>query len=100
MLGRRPESFIAAAQDMAGSRASVADVVGREGDLKLPMGILFGGDDAILDPATQGRALADKTGADYTELPGRGHMIPLTAPADCAGFIRQMAGKLPDPGRP
>ncbi|MDA0962326.1 MAG: alpha/beta fold hydrolase [Proteobacteria bacterium] len=95
MLGRRPESFIAAAQDMARSRASASDVVGREGELKVPMGILFGADDAILDPAIQVKALADRTGADYAELPGRGHMIPLTAPADCAGFIRRMAGKLP-----
>lgn len=95
MLGRRPESFIAAAQDMARSRASTGDVVGREKELTVPMGILFGAADALLDPAVHGKALAEKTGADYAELPGRGHMIPLTAPGDCAGFIRRMADKLP-----
>ena len=92
--GRRADSYIAAAQDMAQSRASVDQIAGREGELRLPVGVLYGAEDNLLDPATQGRAFAEKAGASYGELDGRGHMIPLTAPKDCAAFIRDMASKL------
>ncbi|TNF59432.1 MAG: alpha/beta hydrolase [Rhodobacteraceae bacterium] len=94
LQGRRPESFIAAAQDMARSRATVDQLVGREGELKLPIGILYGAADNLLDPARHGKAFAEKTGGTYAELAGKGHMIPLTAPKDCADFIRAMAQKV------
>ena len=91
ILGRCPEGFIAAAQDLAQSRGSFDDIVGREGELKLPVGVLFGASDNILDPTYHGKDFSEKTGADYSELPDRGHMIPLTAPKDCAAFIRKLA---------
>ncbi|NRB36198.1 MAG: alpha/beta hydrolase [Rhodobacteraceae bacterium] len=94
MLGRRPASFIAAAQDLAYSRASVDDILGREAELTLPIGVLYGAVDNILDPDHHGKSFADKTGATYEELPDRGHMIPLTAPKDCADFIRKIAARL------
>lgn len=91
ILGRRPESFIAAAQDLAQSRASVEGITGREDELNLPIGVLFGAADNILDPTYHGKEFCEKTGAEYAELPDRGHMIPLTAPQDCAVFIRKLA---------
>ena len=91
ILGRRPEGFIAAAQDLAQSRASVDGIVGREHELKLPIGVLFGASDNILDPTYHGKEFSEKTGAKYVELPDRGHMIPLTAPKECAAFIRDVA---------
>ena len=91
MLGRRPEGFIAASQDLAQSRASVDKILGREDELKMPIGVLYGAEDNILDPALHGKAFSEKTGATYAELPDRGHMIPLTAPKDCADFIRKVA---------
>lgn len=94
ILGRRPESFIAAAQDLAKSRESVNEILGRESELQLPIGVLFGASDNILDPAHHGKTFAEKTGGEYAELPDRGHMIPLTAPEDCAKFIRKMAAKV------
>lgn len=94
ILGRRPQGFIAAAQDLAQSRASVDDIVGREGELTLPIGVLFGAADNILDPTYHGKEFSEKTGAEYSELPDRGHMIPLTAPRECADFIRRMAAQI------
>lgn len=95
IMGRRVESFIASAQDLAQSRASVDQIIGREAELTLPIGVLFGEKDNILDPVRHGKDFAEKTGSDYAEVPGKGHMIPLTAPKDCAAFIRGMAEKLP-----
>lgn len=94
ILGRRPQGFIAAAQDLAQSRNSVDETAGRESELKLPIGVLFGASDNILDPTYHGKEFCEKTGADYAELPDRGHMIPLTAPKDCAAFIRKLASSV------
>ena len=94
ILGRRPDNFIANAQDLAQTRASVHQVLGREAELTMPIGVLFGASDNILDPEQHGKAFAEKTGGTYAELDGRGHMIPLTAPKDCADFIAKMAKKV------
>jgi pimeloyl-ACP methyl ester carboxylesterase len=94
ILGRTPQGFIAAAQDLAMTRASVADVLGREAEIKVPVGVLYGASDAILDPQKHGAAFAEKTGGSYADLDGRGHMIPFTAPADCAAFVREMAARI------
>jgi pimeloyl-ACP methyl ester carboxylesterase len=56
--------------------------------------VLFGAADAVLSPELHGRAFAAAApGATYAALPGRGHMIPLTAPGDCAAFVREVAAR-------
>lgn len=92
-LGRSPGAFIAASEDMVNGRESVEAVVGREGELTMPIGVLYAEADQILDPKLHGEHFAALSGADLKILPNRGHMIPLTAPDDCAAFIRDMAAK-------
>lgn len=92
-LGRTPGAFISASEDMVNGRASVAAVAGREAELTMPVGVLFAEADEILDPKLHGEKFAELSGADLKILPNRGHMIPLTAPDDCAAFIRDMAAK-------
>ncbi|SIS49779.1 Pimeloyl-ACP methyl ester carboxylesterase [Roseivivax lentus] len=91
-LARRCAAFISAAGDLALSRGGLERIAAREAELSVPIAVLFGGSDAILKPEKHGRAFAERTGATYGELDGRGHMIPVTAAAECADFIRaQMA---------
>ena len=92
-LGRSPGAFISASEDLVQSRASVEEVAGREGELTMPVGVLYAEADEILDPKLHGEKFAELSGADLKLLPNRGHMIPLTAPDDCADFIREMAAK-------
>lgn len=91
MLGLRPSSFIGASTDLQGVTLSMPDQVARyAAELKVPGGILFGSDDRLLSPELHGRSM-QAYGLQYEELPGRGHMIPVTAPEACADFIRRMA---------
>ncbi|HLM39719.1 MAG TPA: hypothetical protein VK434_09020, partial [Microvirga sp.] len=54
-----------------------------------------GTDDGILDYRSHGIALQDKmAGAELKLLPGRGHMLPVTAPDETAEWIRATARKL------
>lgn len=89
-LGLRPEGFIAASADLFGATVSTQALAARyAAELKMPGGVLFGADDAILSPADHGQAM-QAHGLFFEALPGRGHMIPVTAPEQCAGFIRRV----------
>lgn len=90
-LGSRPSTFLGAAADLEGLQASLPALVARyKTELKTPGGILFGAEDAILDPAVHGRKM-EPHGLFFEELDGAGHMIPVTAPEACADFIRRVA---------
>ncbi|MEM5493789.1 alpha/beta hydrolase [Hoeflea sp. AS16] len=91
ILGLRPASFIAASADLHGVTLSMPEQTVRyASELDVPGGILFGSDDQLLSPQQHGRSM-QAYGLHYEELPGRGHMIPVTAPGACADFIRRMA---------
>ena len=91
ILGMRPSSFIGASTDLQGVTRSMPDQVGRyAAELKVPGGIPFGSEDALLSPDMHGRPM-QAHGLEVEELPGLGHMILVTAPEACADFIRRMA---------
>ncbi|MEM8728914.1 MAG: alpha/beta hydrolase [Pseudomonadota bacterium] len=89
-LGLRPKSFLASVEDFLASHG-IADLQPRYGaELDMPGGVLCGAPDAILDPELQGRPMQEY-GFIFKLLPDRGHMLPITAPRDCAAFVRQIA---------
>ncbi|MEM6742147.1 MAG: alpha/beta hydrolase [Pseudomonadota bacterium] len=90
VLGLRPKAYVVASEDLVAAQTTIAAQAARYGDLKVPGGVLYGGDDEILDPATQGEAMRAH-GLAYEALAGRGHMIPVTDPQACVDFIRRMA---------
>jgi pimeloyl-ACP methyl ester carboxylesterase len=70
-------------------------MVARYPSLSLPVSILFGTDDGILDYRSHGTTLQNKVaGVELKLLPGRGHMLPVTAPDETADWIRATARKL------
>jgi pimeloyl-ACP methyl ester carboxylesterase len=95
LLGLRPSSFYSASTDMAAVNDDLPAMVPRYSSLNMPVSILFGRDDGILDYRSHGIALQDKlAGAELKLLPGRGHMLPVTAPDETAEWIRATARKL------
>ncbi|OWU66448.1 alpha/beta fold hydrolase [Marinibacterium profundimaris] len=92
-LGLRPEAFLASVEDYMASAGIGAIAAQYDSALTMPGGVLFGSGDALLDPQEQGAAMTAH-GLEFTALPDRGHMIPITAPADCATFVRRIAGRL------
>ncbi|MEX0284167.1 MAG: alpha/beta fold hydrolase [Paracoccaceae bacterium] len=92
-LGYRPSAFVTASEDLLGYEATMPALAARYDELDMPRGILFGEKDAVLDPATHGRAM-EKFGFLYEELPGLGHMFPLSKPVETAAFIRRIAAQV------
>ena len=87
-------SFIKTSEDLTFAISSAPSVVGREKELKLPIGVLFGEDDEILDAKLHGEKFSELTGAELKILPNRGHMLPLTEPEECAEFIQGIMKKI------
>jgi len=91
LLALRPSHFIAACTDLAAIPEDLPGLVQRYGSMHLPVSILYGRGDEILDPKTQGESLAAAVpGAELTLIDG-GHMLPITAPERTAQFIREAA---------
>jgi pimeloyl-ACP methyl ester carboxylesterase len=92
LLNLRPSSFITASAELMATQADLVEMPTRYKDLTVPVGILFGTGDRILDPAAQGKALATKVeGAELELIEGGGHMIPLTSADRVAAFVVHMA---------
>lgn len=90
-LGLRPQVYVTASEDaVALLDGSAAQAARYAAELKVPGGVLFGSADAILSPALHGHTMAAH-GLAFETLEGRGHMFPLTAPKECAEFVRRVA---------
>jgi pimeloyl-ACP methyl ester carboxylesterase len=67
-------------------------VQARYAGLKLPVGVLYGRQDAILDWQKNGQALVDQVAGARLELVDGGHMLPVTQPELTAAFVERIAG--------
>lgn len=94
-LVTRPATFESASADMAAANLDLPEMMRRYPTLTVPLGILYGRGDRILDLALHGERLAAAVpGAELTLIEG-GHMIPLTKPDAVAAWIRGRAASTP-----
>lgn len=89
-LGMRPSQFIAASTDAHALPDALPAMQQCYASIKLPVSVLYGRDDRILDPQEQGQALADKLPGAELELVDGGHMLPVTQPDVTSEFIRRV----------
>ena len=95
MLGLRPRAFLGASADLLAAAEDLPGMAERYPDLTLPVGVLYGSQDRILDHELHGRGLLSQLPAAELEIvEGAGHMIPVTQPDRTAAFVRRMAGKV------
>lgn len=91
LLALRPGAFLGASADLQAVPASLAQQQERYASLAVPLHVLFGKDDRILDWKRNGQALVDKVPGATLQLTEGGHMLPITQPALCAAFIEAAA---------
>ena len=99
LLGLRPRNVYASSTDMMAATGVQADVdymTQRYASLRMPIGILYGRDDRILDYREQGEAMKQKIAALDLEIVPGGHMLPVTQPDVAARFIRRIAARRTD----
>ncbi|MEH6567281.1 MAG: alpha/beta hydrolase [Halopseudomonas sp.] len=93
-LGMRPSQFIAASSDMHALPEVLPAMQQRYVSLTLPVSVLYGRQDRILDPQEQGQALVDALPGTQLELIDGGHMLPITQPAITSEFIRRVLARV------
>jgi pimeloyl-ACP methyl ester carboxylesterase len=97
LLGLRPKSFCAASEDLVALEGELPALVDRYAELRLPVGILYGKGDRVLDHRLHGVEVASKIEGAELELIEGGHMLPLTAPDAVVELIRRVAKKALSP---
>jgi pimeloyl-ACP methyl ester carboxylesterase len=102
LLTLRPRSYIAASSDLIAAIEDLQHMPARYCDLAVPVGILFGTNDLLLDHAAHGGGFVEKLPGAHLELvEDGGHMIIITAADHCADFITRMARRAaPAPAEP
>lgn len=94
LLGLRPRAFRAASADMVAINDDLPGMVARYRQLALPVAVLFGTEDRILDHRRHGLALkAHIPQLDLSLVPG-GHMLPVAAAETAAAWITEKAVRL------
>jgi pimeloyl-ACP methyl ester carboxylesterase len=91
LLVLRPKAFIGASEDVIG--IDLSKMVERYSSLTVPIAILFGTDDPLLNHESNGTALQKKVPGLTLQLVPGGHMLPITAPKQTAEFVKAAARK-------
>jgi pimeloyl-ACP methyl ester carboxylesterase len=92
LLGMRPDNFYAASTEINLVNDYLPEMVKRYPQLRLPIGLIYGSRDKVLDFRKHGQALADKVpGLKLQLVEGRGHMLPITATERVAALVEQVA---------
>ena len=98
LLFLRPGTFIGASCDLVAPREDLDAMQARYAGLKIPVGVLYGTDDGILEATAHCEALASKLpDADFELIEGGGHMILIASAGRSAKFIARMAQRAAAP---
>lgn len=95
LLLARPWTYRAACRDLVEAGGEFGTYAARHGEIRVPVGILYGDGDQILDPKLHGEGMRRSLPeVDLEMLAGGGHMIPLVRADETAAFIERMAAKV------
>ncbi|MGY2163632.1 alpha/beta fold hydrolase [Pseudomonas tolaasii] len=98
LLGMRPDNFYAASTEINTVNVHLPEMVKRYAQLTLPIGLMYGARDKVLDFQKHGQALASKVpGLKLQVVEGRGHMLPITATERVAAVVEQVAKRVRPP---
>jgi pimeloyl-ACP methyl ester carboxylesterase len=88
VLVLRPATLAAGFEEISNAADQLAAMVDRYCSIEMPVAILFGRDDGVLDPAIHGTKTAAEIPGAKLEIVEGGHMLPVTQPDLVARFIR------------
>jgi pimeloyl-ACP methyl ester carboxylesterase len=91
LLGLRPQSYLGAAEDLEGVEQDLPALQARYGELRLPVAILYGRGDRVLDWQEQGEALVRAVPHARLTVVDGGHMLPVTQPGLTMQWLAPLA---------
>jgi len=93
LLSLRPRNLEEASADVVAINDDLEPMTARYSEIGVPVGVLYGRGDRLLDPLAQGASLKRGLPSLDLEIVDGGHMLPVTQPVLCAAFIRRIAAK-------
>ncbi|MGI3167931.1 alpha/beta fold hydrolase [Pseudooceanicola sp. C21-150M6] len=91
LLSLRPSAMIQASRDFATVQDDLPGMARDYARLQVPVRILFGQNDRVLDPELHGHKLVNRHPQIGLELTPGGHMLPVTQPDICVEFVARAA---------
>lgn len=89
LLGLRPSHFVAASRDLNAIPLSLPKQQAQYASLTVPVSILYGRQDRVLNPTMHGTEFADVVPGTELQWVDGGHMLPVTQPAVTVQFIQK-----------
>jgi pimeloyl-ACP methyl ester carboxylesterase len=93
LLSLRPRQFMSASTDLVAGLERVQGLHERYEAIGVPVGILYGTGDRVLDPELHGQRMRGRIPGLRLELIEGGHMLPLTQPDRVAALVREVAAE-------
>ncbi|WP_269503675.1 alpha/beta fold hydrolase [Burkholderia sp. IMCC1007] len=93
LLGLRPHVFYATATDLLSAPVDLPAMERRYAELSLPVDVLYGRADPILNWRDHGEALAKKSARVRLKVVEGGHMLPVTIPEATADWLLEVAAQ-------
>ncbi|WP_414446881.1 alpha/beta fold hydrolase [Burkholderia sp. 22PA0099] len=104
LMGLRPDAFYAASSDLVAAPEDLPDMERRYPTLGVPVSVLYGRNDGILNYRKHGEGLKQKLDSVALTLVDGGHMLPVTQAAATTDWIlgeaAQAATDAPDLSQP
>ncbi|MGC5698907.1 alpha/beta hydrolase [Pseudomonas sp. NFXW11] len=92
LLGMRSNNFYNASSEIAVVNRALPEMVKHYPSLKLPVGLIYGSADPVLSYRRHGQAMLGKVPGLMLEIvPGRGHMLPISAVERVVAMVQQVA---------
>lgn len=95
LLGLRPHVFYAASSDLVAAPEDLPDMERRYASMTVPVDVLYGRGDRILNVKRQGEALKQKLDRVNLRIIDGGHMLPVTQPALTTDWVLAVAAEAP-----
>lgn len=93
LLSLRPQQFVSASTDLVAGLDAVHGLHERYEAINVPVRILYGTGDQVLDPELHGQRMRGRITGLRLQLVEGGHMLPLTQPARVAALVREVAAE-------
>jgi pimeloyl-ACP methyl ester carboxylesterase len=90
VLTVRPAAFLQGSFEIGIGKAEMTRQAPRYGEIRLPVAILYGRQDALLDPELHGRKTADAIPGATIEIIDGGHMLPVTHAGETEAWLRRL----------
>ncbi len=93
-LGRRPKSYLSTCEELRAIPKDLEELRRRYHEIDVPVRMLFGESDTILDPAVQGEPMNGLLSDFRLTTVSGGHMLPLTHPEMTGNWLLDTMGEL------